>query len=286
MNTFSKQSRLVLFVCFHTWSFFEMLDVPVYCNFFYGLSSNQPVIVLGQIKLAFCPVCSFITNVSFNTILLKYAQNYENSLHYSPRFQDYAQSLAGQLVNATICMIQTLLIGSGKGDFYYCSVNLATIEQWVWSQLRSPKDHSQVKSVSNLFKISTERYTDYQGIWFVVGTCWNIFTIPKICSTLTASHWRSTKYSDILWSPKCTAHFPHLAIWDILYEHCSYFTPVSLAHTFSSCGFSVCELTEQFDGQFLSLEALPTEGVVDETDEQLGKSSSSVTSPLCCQFPK
>jgi len=66
-----------------------------------------------------------------------------------------------------------------------------------------------------------------------------------------------------------------IAIWDILYEHCSYFTPVSLAHTFSSCGFSVCELTEQFDGQFLSLEALPTEGVVDETDEQLGKSSSS-----------
>jgi len=45
----------------------------------------------------------------------------------------------GQLVNATICMIKTLLgLVLGKG-FYYCSVNLATIEQWVLIPATFPK---------------------------------------------------------------------------------------------------------------------------------------------------
>jgi len=93
-----------------------MLDVPVYCNFWTEQQSarNCP---RADIKLAFCPVCGFITNVSFNTILLKYAQNYENSLHYSPRFQDYAQSLAGQLVNHNLHDKDIIGIGSGKGIF-------------------------------------------------------------------------------------------------------------------------------------------------------------------------
>jgi len=53
MNMFSNNPVLFCPVCMfsHSWKFFlKMLDVPVYCTFFYGLSSNQPVIVLGQIS--------------------------------------------------------------------------------------------------------------------------------------------------------------------------------------------------------------------------------------------
>ena len=48
----------------------------------------------------------------------------------------------------------------------------------------------------------------------------------------------------------------YIFIWDVIYEHCSYFTPVSLSFAFSSCGFRVCNLTEEFEDQFLCLDAL------------------------------
>jgi len=48
------------------------------------------------------------------------------------------------------------------------------------------------------------------------------------------------------------------AFWDIYYEHCSYFTLGSLARLFRRCGFQVTDLAKEFDGQYLLIEALPS----------------------------
>ncbi|GAI53696.1 unnamed protein product, partial [marine sediment metagenome] len=52
-----------------------------------------------------------------------------------------------------------------------------------------------------------------------------------------------------------------LGIWDLIYEHCSYFSRSSLSCLFTSCGFEVCDLKETYEGQFLCIEALPGEGL-------------------------
>lgn len=277
MNTFSKQSEKACPVCMfsHLEVFFEMLDVPVYCNFLWTEQQSARNCPRADIKLAFCPVCGFITNVSFSTILLKYAQNYENSLHYSPRFQDYAQSLAGQLVKRHNLHDKDIIgIGSGKGDFLLLLCELGNNRAVGFDpSYVPPKDHSQVKErVKFIQDFYSERYTDYQGDLICCRHVLEHIHNPKdLLNPLRRAIGDQLNTAIYFEVPNALHTFRNLAIWDILYEHCSYFTPVSLAHTFSSCGFSVCELTEQFDGQFLSLEALPTEGVVDETDEQLGK---------------
>jgi len=46
-----------------------------------------------------------------------------------------------------------------------------------------------------------------------------------------------------------------LSIWDIIYEHCNYFSRESLGHAFRASGFEVVRLEEAYGGQFLSLEA-------------------------------
>jgi hypothetical protein len=48
-----------------------------------------------------------------------------------------------------------------------------------------------------------------------------------------------------------------LAIWDIIYEHCGYFTPQSLSCLLARAGFKVLETREVFEGQFLTAEAIP-----------------------------
>ena len=48
-----------------------------------------------------------------------------------------------------------------------------------------------------------------------------------------------------------------LSIWDIIYEHCSYFSVGSLAYIFAQCGFDVYHLDKTYQGQYLTVEALP-----------------------------
>jgi len=50
------------------------------------------------------------------------------------------------------------------------------------------------------------------------------------------------------------------AFEDIYYEHCSYFSPGSLARLFRSCDFDVVELTCDFDDQYIILVAKPSAG--------------------------
>jgi hypothetical protein len=54
-----------------------------------------------------------------------------------------------------------------------------------------------------------------------------------------------------------------LGIWDLIYEHCNYFTSNSLIGLFTSCGFKVMESKEVFKGQFLCIEAKPVKNKTD-----------------------
>ena len=47
------------------------------------------------------------------------------------------------------------------------------------------------------------------------------------------------------------------AFWDIYYEHCSYFTPGSLARLFRRTGFEPRRLWKAYDDQYLMIEARP-----------------------------
>ena len=49
----------------------------------------------------------------------------------------------------------------------------------------------------------------------------------------------------------------HLSVWDIIYEHCNYFSRESLAAVFRQFGFEVVRLEETYGNQFLSLDARP-----------------------------
>jgi hypothetical protein len=57
--------------------------------------------------------------------------------------------------------------------------------------------------------------------------------------------------------PNALYTFRDLGIWDIIYEHCSYFTPASLHAVFSAGGFEPLKISETYGGQFLCLEAVP-----------------------------
>ena len=54
------------------------------------------------------------------------------------------------------------------------------------------------------------------------------------------------------------------AFWDLYYEHCSYFTPGSLARAFRSAGLAPMRLERTFDDQYLFITATAEKGAPPE----------------------
>jgi hypothetical protein len=77
-----------------------------------------------------------------------------------------------------------------------------------------------------------------------------------------------------------------LAFEDIYYEHCSYFTPGSLARLFRSCGFEITDLYGDYGDQYLMIEAMPVETPsekthpFEETLEQLKQNVKQFTATI------
>jgi hypothetical protein len=60
--------------------------------------------------------------------------------------------------------------------------------------------------------------------------------------------------------PDVTRVLKDVGFWDVYYEHCSYFSPGSLARLFRASGFDVMALGTEYDGQYLMIETRPSRG--------------------------
>ena len=69
-----------------------------------------------------------------------------------------------------------------------------------------------------------------------------------------------------------------LAFWDLYYEHCSYFSPTSMARLFQSQGFDVTDVWTDYDDQYLMIEATPapTDFQTSENDKEVARLAQEV----------
>ena len=59
-------------------------------------------------------------------------------------------------------------------------------------------------------------------------------------------------------TPNAAAVLTGSSLWDVIYPHCSYFTPVSLKRALEQAGFEVLRIATSFDNQFLGIDATRT----------------------------
>ncbi|RMH01015.1 MAG: methyltransferase, partial [Chloroflexi bacterium] len=98
--------------------FARLEGVPVFCNVLWSSPEAARTAPRGDITLGFCGVCGHVANTSFEVERMAYTAVYENSLHFSPRFQQYAVELAERLISRYgLRGKQIVEIGAGQGDF-------------------------------------------------------------------------------------------------------------------------------------------------------------------------
>ena len=243
--------------------FFEMTNVPVYCNILWSRRDAAQNCPRGDIQLAFCPVCSFVTNLKFEQDKLEYNKGYGNPLHFSPHFRVYAHWLAEQLIERYNLHNKDIIeIGCGDGYFLELLCELGNnrgvgFDPAYNQNKKHCEKRSQVKFIQDIY---SERYSYYQADFIVCRQTLEHIKNPKgFLEELRRAIGNRGKTYTFFEVPNALNIFQNLSVWDIIYEHCSYFTPLSLSLIFSSTGFQVCDLTEEFGNQFLCIHAQPTD---------------------------
>ncbi len=243
--------------------FITIEHVPVHCNLLWPDRESARSAVKGDIVLGFCFTCGHIFNTAFDSSLMEYTQAYENSLHFSPRFQSYAEGLAQDLVDRHGLNHKVLVdIGAGQGDFLRLLCDLGQNHGWGFDAAYVPSEADQLDTRLTLIQdFKWRKYLDSTPDMIMTRHVLEHIEQPlEFMRTIREGIGQDQETLVFFELPNMGYTLRELAIWDIIYEHCGYYTSHSLSALFRRSGFEVQQTNETFAGQFLTIEALPGSG--------------------------
>jgi hypothetical protein len=245
--------------------FIEIPQIPVYCNLLYKTRQEALNAPRADMKLGFCKNCGHVYNYVFNSDIMDYTQDYENSLHFSPRFQKYAEKLAHSLVERYNLYNKDIIeIGCGDGDFLELLCRFGSNRGLGFDPSHVPDlDITDAeKRIAFIRDYYSDKYSHYKAD---LVCCRHVLEhIQHPCDFIDAIRSAVGKRSSTVVFfevPNVLYTLKDLGIWDLIYEHCSYFSLPSLRAVFNTSGFEILNETEAFQGQFLCIETRPSEDI-------------------------
>jgi 2-polyprenyl-3-methyl-5-hydroxy-6-metoxy-1,4-benzoquinol methylase len=238
---------------------FQMGDVPVHCNVLWPTAEKARCAQRGDIRLVCCRNCGMIYNRAFDETLLQYGEGYENSLHYSPSFQQYATTLADGLVQKYHLVDKDIIeIGCGGGEFLSLLCQEAS-NRGVGFDPSYPTAQETPQQPAGIHIIRDFYSPKYKAQQADLICCRHVLehipTPNKFLSNVREAIGDRTDTIVFFEVPNSLYSLRDMGIWDIIYEHCSYFTESSLARIFLKAGFDILDIRETFGKQFLAIEA-------------------------------
>lgn len=239
--------------------FLHLQDMPVYSNVLLPTREQALDVPLGNLDLAWCGQCGHVFNLAFDASRMDYTPAYENSLHFSPGFQKYAEDLSLHLVRSHDVRNKVVIdIGCGKGDF------LATICKaggnrgigFDRSYSRDAATHEAGLDLTFVAEFFDEKDGAYLPDLICCRHVLEHMEAPReflrVIRCALAEKNEAVVFFEV---PNAAYTIRDMGIWDLIYEHCSYFSENSLLTLFQSSGFVVKNLSQLYSGQYLGIEA-------------------------------
>ena len=236
----------------------KISQVPIHCNILFTSQEAAINTPRGDISLTSCKNCGHIFNADFQTERMDYEGEYENSLHFSPRFQAYAEQLAGDLVEKYDLKKKKLLeIGSGNGDFLKIMCQLGDNSGIGFDpSYVAGESESQNGNVQIIRDFFTDKYASLPADFIISRHVLEHIDKPAefldMLREIIAERLETIVFFEV---PNAAWTIEELGIWDLIYEHFSYFTRHSLEYGFRQAGFVILNTKERFNRQFLTIEA-------------------------------
>ena len=263
--------------------FYEVKDIPVSSCVLLKTEQEALKFPQGNISLAFCKSCGFIFNSAFDSKKVDYSSIYEDQQCFSSTFNSFAKNLALRLINKHLLHEKNILeIGCGKGDFLalLCElgpnsgvgVDPAYIEGRITGDV--------LNRLIFYRDYYSKKYARHTGDFVCCRhTLEHIPNTSEFLSTVRQSIGNKMNTQVFFEIPDVFRVLDEQAFWDIYYEHCSYFSPGSLARLFRHCGFEITDLYKGFNDQYLFVEAKPVNQVstvLHETEETVQQDAEHV----------
>ena len=242
-------------------SFHEMNNVPVHSVLNMASREKARNYPKGDILLAFCCNCGFISNVAFNATMLEYSSDCEESQGFSPTFNKFSRDLATYLIEKYDLRHKEILeIGCGKGEFLtlLCDLGENRGVGFDPAYVRGRHTSKAAERIIFIQDFYSEKYTSYEADFVCCKmTLEHIHPTAKFVSMVRQAIGGRLDTIVFFQIPDVTRILRDCAFEDIYYEHCSYFSPGSLARLFRKCCFDVMHLATEYDDQYLIIEAKP-----------------------------
>jgi len=263
------------------WIFYEVTDVPASCNLLWRNKDEAINCPKGDIALAFCSFCTFVTNIAIEPEKNQYGHRYDNSLFYSPHFQSFTKELTTRLVLRYDLHNKNIVeIGCGKVDFLSSFLEFGDNHGLRLDPLKvesnSLKANISVGSIQNSYlKPEGSNQPDFV---FSYHELEHMNNPKKFLSTLRKMLGSNLKTHVFIAVPNAMKAFEEGDFTDTIYEHVSYFTIPSLVYLFSSCGFDISEITESKNEIFDSIyvDATPKAGTESVFDPDLKQKAGEI----------
>jgi SAM-dependent methyltransferase len=258
-------------------SFLDLHRAPVYCNVLFPTAAAARKVSRGDLTLAICRRCGHVFNTSFDFRLLEYTDRYENSLHFSPLFREYAETLARELVERHGLRGRRIVeIACGQGEFLrllcklggnrgvgydpsYRDVSSRGEAPPTGEETPADVDDIPVRFVKAYYgagdeKIAADFLYCRQALEHVPDPV-GFLTVLRDALRGSMAPGLSGHVATLFFEvPNSLFSLRDGGIWDFIYEHVSYFCGRSLEACFTRAGFPVQRIWESFGGQFLCLE--------------------------------
>jgi 2-polyprenyl-3-methyl-5-hydroxy-6-metoxy-1,4-benzoquinol methylase len=245
--------------------FAQVSAVPVHTTILWRSRQQAQNAPRGDLRLVFCHRCGHIANTLFDQKKTEYSEAYENSLHFSPLFQGYAEGLSDRLIGSYGIREKKIVeIGVGKGDFLamMCRKGNNRGTGFDPSYVDAPEHADLFRS--GKMQVVREMYPGSRAAEPAdLVVCRQVLEhIPNPRPFLeTIRTGGGLKPTSVLFFevPNSLCPLRDLDVWTLIYEHCSFYTPDSLGYLFRSSGFDVTFLGELYEGIFLGIDVRPAD---------------------------
>lgn len=241
-------------------SFYQVSGVPRHSCLMMRSRAQALGYARGDLHLAFCRSCGFVTNTAFDVTHNEYSTRYEETQGFSPTFNAFASRIAADLIERNRLHGRTLLeIGCGKGEFLIEACRIGGCRGIGFDpSYRRDRHHEEHPGITFHQRLYDESCAGIRADCYICR-----HTLEHIGPTLRFMRMLRESIGDredaVLFFelPDITRQLQEGAFWDMFYEHCSYFSPGSLVRLFRQVGLATIGLERTYRDQYLLITAAP-----------------------------
>jgi len=232
--------------------------VPVHQNRLCATRAEALGVARGDLDLVYCPRCALVFNRAFRAELLAYAAGYDNDQTASALFSRHVEERVDTLLRDGVRGRSVIEIGCGRGDFLRRLCRTGNNRGLGFDPVAPAgrfADGAGVQVESRRFEEESSRHpADVVVSRHVIEHVAEPVALLTLMRTALASHPDARLYLE---TPALEWILERAVIWDLFYEHASYFTEASLQNALAMGGFLLISQERVFGDQYLWATAAP-----------------------------